>query len=287
MSCRFTILIAIAFACWFLGCADTSAPATETVSIWPERAMPGTATTRPENDSLANGQVERITSVSVPTLAFYAAKVDGPAPVVVVCPGGGYEHLAYQKEGTEIAQWLNSIGMHAAVLKYRVPNNREGALQDLQRAIRLVRSRAKAWKVDPNRVGVIGFSAGGHLCARLSTRSQDATYQRIDQADDEKIRPDFTMLVYPAYLEKDGVLAPELKIPADMPPTLLIHAEDDLKYVNSSKVFHAALDAAHVSNELHLYPTGGHGHGLRSSAAVSVWPKVAREWLVTIHILKE
>jgi acetyl esterase/lipase/lysophospholipase L1-like esterase len=255
------------------------------VDVWPEGRMPGHGATEPEGERPANDTVRRITNVSRPTLAIFLAPPKGGAsPAMIVCPGGGYSYVSYNKEGTEIAEWLNSIGITALVLKYRVPNNREGALQDLQRALSLTRAQAKEWKIDPKRLGVIGFSAGGNIAAKASTLFKQRAYAPIDTIDQQNSRPDFVVLVYPAYLEKDGQLATDLNMKAKIPPTLIIVAEDDKTYVNSSKIYHAALEAAKVKNEFLLYPTGGHGFGLRTDKDARAWPQAALEWLHKIGI---
>jgi acetyl esterase/lipase len=200
---------------------------------------------------------------------------------VIVCPGGPYSILAYNKEGTEISAWLNTIVITGIVLKDRVPGNQDGAFQDIQRALRLVRQNAAQWNIAPNRLGVMGFSAGGHLCARLSTNSDQPTYPKLDAADEGNLRPDFAILVYPAYLSRvPGKVAADLPISAKTPPTFIVHTEDDKSFVVGSKLYHAALDAAKVPNEFFLCATGGHGYGLRSTKEVSVWPKKVQEWLV-------
>jgi acetyl esterase/lipase len=255
------------------------------VDVWPERRMPGQGAGEAEGERPANDNVRRITNVSRPTLTIFPAPKKGAAsPAMIVCPGGGYSYVSYNKEGTEIAEWLNSFGISAVVLKYRVPDNREGALQDLQRAISVVRANATEWNIDPKRLGVIGFSAGGNLAAKASTLFDQRTYTPIDSIDRQSCRPDFAVLVYPAYLEKDGQIATDLNLKAKIPPTLIIVAEDDKTYVNSSKVYHAALDAAKVKNDFLLYPTGGHGFGLRSERDARVWPQAALEWLHRIGI---
>lgn len=231
--------------------------------------------------------VERITNVSRPTLTVYPASEQGsPAPAVMICPGGGYGKLAFNKEGSEIAGWLNSLGITAVVLKYRVPDNRAGALQDVQRAVRLVRAHRAEWNIDPHCIGIIGFSAGGHLAARLSAGQGSRTYEPIDEADSLGFRPDFAILVYPAYLaDKGGRLAPEFKISSRIPPILIIHSDDDLKFVAGSKVLHGELEAARVPHRLLLYPTGGHGYGLRCEMDAKAWPDDARTWLMENKIL--
>jgi acetyl esterase/lipase len=269
---------------------STTSPTTvsETIlNLWPDGKMPGHGATQPEGEKPPTGDgVQRITNVSQPTLTvFKAPPTPKPGPAMVVCPGGGYNILAYNKEGTEIAAWLNSLGITALVLKYRVPDNREGAFQDVHRAMRIARLHALDWNIDIDHLGIIGFSAGGHLAARLSTNYDQPTYREIDRADKLSPRPDFVILVYPAYLEVKSQLAPELHITPNIPPTLLIHAEDDLPYFPSSQVYHAALDAGKIPNEFLVYPTGGHGFGLHSPYAARVWPQQAAAWLRMIGTL--
>ncbi|NLE37367.1 MAG: alpha/beta hydrolase [Pirellulaceae bacterium] len=254
-----------------------------TVELWPD-GPPGVATALPENERPSSEDTRRITDVGRPTMTVYRASESPKAsPAVLVCPGGGYRILAYDKEGTEIAEWLNSIGITAAVLKYRVPDNRDGALQDAQRAMGLLRHRADAWNLDPNRIGVIGFSAGGHLSARLSTAYRGRTYPKVDDADAESCRPDFALLVYPAYLNKKDrphKLTDEIVVTGETPPALLVQTQDDRRYVDSSIAYYLALKKAGVPAELHLYASGGHGYGLRPSKfAVSRWPELAETWL--------
>lgn len=264
---------------------DSSVPAPgTTVEVWPEGKMPGSAANAAEQEMprTADGY-HRITNISRPTLTlFLVAGKDAPAPVIVVCPGGGYHYVVFDKEGTEIASWLNSVGISALVLKYRVPHNRDGALQDVQRALSIVRANAANWHVDSRRLGIMGFSAGGDLGATASTRFDQRAYEAIDAADRQSCRPDFAVLVYPAYLEQDGKISPELNLRADIPPTVIVHTEDDTRFVNGSKLYHAALDSRKVPNELLLYPAGGHGYGLHSDKAVRVWPEDVLRWLEKI-----
>ena len=259
---------------------------TTVVNIWPAGKMPGKSTAEPEGDlpSRPDG-VRRITNVSTPTLeVFPAAKKNSPAFIVV--PGGGYSYVSYSKEGTEIAKWLNDNGITAAVLKYRVPNQRDNAFADVQRAIRLARNNAKAWNIDPKRLGLMGFSAGGHASVRASTNFASPSYAPIDPMDKLNARPDYVVLVYPAYLEKEGYIVPEVNLKAKIPPTLIVVAEDDRTYALSSKVYHAELDRAGVPNKLLLYPSGGHGFGLRSDKEANAWPDAALAWFSDIKILK-
>ena len=274
--------------CVALLCAATAAAAPATVDVWPEGRMPGRGAKEPEADRPPKGDgVRRITNVSRPTLTvFPAPKTEAPAPAVIVCPGGGYSYVVYDKEGTEVAAWLNSQGITALVLKYRVPNNRAGALQDVQRALSLARARASEWNIDPRRLGVLGFSAGGNLAAKASTLFGQRAYEPIDAADGQSCRPDFAVLVYPAYLEKDGQVAADLNLKADIPPTLIVSTEDDKTFVQGSRLYHDALDAAKAPNEFLLYPSGGHGYGLRSEKDVRVWPQAALDWLHKVGVLR-
>lgn len=261
--------------------AQTTTP--PTVDVWPEGKMPGNGAKEPEAEVPRNDGFHRITNVSQPTLAvFLAARKDGAgaAPGMIVCPGGGYSYTVIDKEGTEIAAWLNSNGISALVLKYRTPNNRAGALQDVQRALSLARSRAAEWNIDPKRLGVIGFSAGGNLAAKASAPVEERSYPAIDAVDQLSCRLDFAVLVYPAYLDdKAGHVAPDLNLKAQIPPTLIIHNEDDKTHVVGSKVYDAALTEAKVAHEFKLYPTGGHGYGLHCERDAKAWPDDTLKWL--------
>ncbi len=259
-------------------------------TLWPDKVRKTfpklQETTQPDKGD----GVIRITDVNNPTLTLYLPEnTTTPLPVVLVFPGGGYNILAINKEGTEIAAWLNSIGVAAAVVKYRVPENRDGAFQDAQRAVRLVRQNAAAWHLDPNRVGVMGFSAGGHLSARASTEFKETSYDAVDEADKLSCRPDFCILIYPAYLdnEKQDGVAPELPITKDIPPTFIVHTLDDKRFIIGSKLYAQALKDTSVSCDYQVFETGGHGYGLRSVGhPVSVWPQRCDEWLKVRGILE-
>lgn len=258
------------------------------IDLWPPGKMPGdTAAGLEHQMPPQDDNAERITDISRPTLGLCLLPGRGkPMPAMIVCPGGGYRYVVYDKEGTEIAAWLNSIGIEALVLKYRVPNNRAGAFQDVQRAISLARSHAAEWNIDPKRLGIIGFSAGGNLAAKASTLFGERSYAAVDSADQFSCRPNFVVLVYPAYLEgKSGQVSPDLNLKANIPPTLIIHNDDDSRFVRGSKLYHAALDAAGIPNTLILYRTGGHGYGLRSDEDVRVWPQAAEKWLRQTGVL--
>lgn len=252
------------------------------VPLWPD-AVPGETTDQDESLQPDRGdRVMRVTHVSTPTLAVYKAPNQrNPVGAVMICPGGGYNILAYNLEGTEIAEWLNSIGMTAVVLKYRVPKNRPGALQDAQRGLGLIRQNAKDWGIDPTRVGVLGFSAGGHLSANLSTHYGERSYKAVDEADRLSCRPDFTVLVYPAYLgTPEWDLAEDIPVTKDTPPAFIVQTQDDTRLVPSSFAYYKGLSQAGVPAELHVFPAGGHGYGLRPSVyPVSTWPDLCAAWI--------
>lgn len=233
--------------------------------------MPGPTCTAEEQiipNAIDDGVI-RLSNVSTPTLTLYPAKTvnETAPPLVIVCPGGGYEILSMNSEGSECAEWLNWIGISAAVLKYRVPDNRAGALLDACQAVKLASEQATNWNIDPARIGMLGFSAGAHLCA-LCAASEN--------------RPAFSVLIYPAYLFKPGgiELVDELTIDANTPPAFVVQTKDDLDYYRSTLAYAAALDAAGVDIESHLFARGGHGYGLRDTGhPVSQWPELCAAWL--------
>jgi acetyl esterase/lipase len=271
------------------------------VNLWPGPA-PGDRgdigeehdTTKPTDNLIAGRPVIRTGNVSVPTISVYPAPPDrNTGTAVLVCPGGGYYILAMDLEGTEVCQWLNSIGVTAGLLKYRVPK-REGQapyvapLQDAQRAFSLLRRHCADWGVDPMRIGVLGFSAGGHLSAALSA-STARTYPKVDEADDVSSHPDFQILIYPGGLIKESSysLAPEVAVTSSTPPTFLVMAEDDPVHAENILAYAMALEAEKIPMEMHLYPTGGHGYGLRpTNAYVTTWPQRASDWLRSRGLLE-
>lgn len=261
--------------------ARAFATSQQTITIWPEGKVPGKVATEPEAiRSPERTDAIRITNVSNPTLTFYPAdSVDGPTPVAIVCPGGGYSYVVIDKEGTEPAQWLNKLGISALVLKYRNPSNRDGALQDLQRSIRIARDRVEEWNVDPEQIGILGFSAGGNLCAKGSTQFDKATYKPIDAIDKVSCRPDFAMLVYPAYLDHNGKVSEDLNLSANIPPTLIVHNKDDERFVVGSQLYAKALHSVGHPSKFLYYQTGGHGYGLRCEGEAKAWPSDAEQWL--------
>ena len=294
-------------------CAVAQKPAWEpapghiTLPLWPNGA-PGAATnlpaevdtTKPTDNLIAGKQLVRLGNVSSPTLTLYPPHPlggpvpPGPAPAVVVFPGGGYQILAIDLEGTEVCDWLNSINVACVLVKYRVPNTgpypkSAAALQDAQRAVGMVRQHAAEWHIDPNRVGVLGFSAGAHLAAALSTHFDKRLYDSVDAADQLNCRPDFAFVIYPGYLANAAEhMAPNADIaPTDKtPPTFIVQAENDPVHVENATVYFLQLKAAKVPAELHIYAEGGHGYGLRrTELPVTAWPDTAKTWLQTIKVL--
>ncbi len=269
------------------------------IPLWPGTPPGDKAILGPEHDAttgkdrmVAGRRVARITDVSSPTLTVYPApKASARAPAVLVFPGGAYHILAIDLEGTEVCEWLNSTGIACVLVKYRVPA-REGRppyaapLQDAQRALGMVRTRAKEWGIDPARIGVLGFSAGAHLAAAISNNFEKRTYDRVDAADDASCRPDFAVLIYPGGLMRDDKLGGQFAVVAGAPPTFIVQTEDDPVRVENSLTYYAALKAAKVPVEMHLYPAGGHGYGLRPSPlTVTTWPARAMDWMRSLGVL--
>jgi acetyl esterase/lipase len=277
-----------------------------TLPLWPGGA-PGTgsgggaADSKPEVDTttasdglIAGRPVIRLGNVSQPTLTLYSPAGIRSGPAVVVFPGGGYRILAMDLEGSEVCEWLNSIGVTCVLVKYRVPDSGPYpksalALEDAQRAVGMVREHAAEWQIDPGRIGVLGFSAGAHLAAALSTHYEKRLYETVDPADRESCRPDFALIIYPGYLAlADQGMAPnpEIQPTASTPPTFLVQAEDDPVHVENAVVYFMALKSAHVPAELHIYSEGGHGYGLRpTSLPVTGWPALVERWLETIKMV--
>ena len=264
------------------------------IKLWPaiapgevEGAIGPEEFRQPKPDSK---DVLRIANVSTPMLTLYRAdpaKSSGSA--VVVCPGGGYNILAYEHEGTQVCEWLNELGISAVLLKYRVPRRKsrlpyEAPLQDIQRTFGLVRQNANQWNIDPAKVGVLGFSAGGNLALMSLTSFKKRGYSPIDAADKLSCRPDFGILIYPAYLvdrKKRDTLSPEIQITSETPPCFFVHTGDDHVPAEGSVLAYLALEKAGVEgNELHVYPFGGHGYGMRKlGTPVSQWPTRAASWM--------
>jgi acetyl esterase/lipase len=274
-------------------------PGQQQVSIWPSAVPDTIPDANPEATDWGGG----VFDVSVPTITLYPPKDHNTSVAVVVFPGGGYQALAMSGEGTDICEWLTSHGITCVLLKYRVPDSGptmknghtfypkvQTALQDAQRTIGLVRLHAREWHIDPKKVGVIGFSAGGHLAAAVSTHFAQRTYPLVDAADELSSRPDFALLVYPGHLWTPGTevtLRSDIHVPANTPPTFLVQAEDDpVDPVKHSLTYYFALQKAGVPAEMHLYAQGGHAFGLRpTKLPIGDWPSLVEKWLHTIGML--
>jgi len=261
------------------------AGAEQVIPVWPEGKIPLKTSDAPEKVNPGQDDIIRLTDVNVPTLTVFPAENKGaPVPAVLVCPGGAYTILAWNHEGTEVAEWLNKQGITAFVLKYRVPNNRDGALCDAQRAMGLIRARAADYEVNPSKIGIMGFSAGGHLSVRTCTHFEKRFYEPVDAADTLPCRPDFALIIYPAFLSgPDYRMVEGLPVTDRIPPTFLIQTQDDGTYIDSSLAYYLALKAAKVPVEMHLFPDGGHGYGLRRTGRSSdAWAALAEVWLKRI-----
>ena len=254
--------------------------------LWPQEGMevdaPPYAIKNTEDGNL------RLTEVKKPEWTYFARTNSGLRAAVIVCPGGGYAHLSYTKEGTAVAAWLNRIGVSAFVLKYRCPGCPDLAFADLQRAVSLLRARAGEYAIDPGRIGVIGFSAGANLIARLSTKWRSRAYKPGDSADGFSCRPDFVIMAYPWKLVaaeptdrvQPLVLRDLFAVDDETPPTFLVQAEDDWAQAENSLAYYAALKRAGVPSELHVYAHGGHGFGLnRQGLPIDEWPVAAERWI--------
>jgi acetyl esterase/lipase len=272
-----------------------------TLPVWPGAAPGAPAnppveadTTTAKDNLIAGKPLIRLGNVSTPTLTLYKATGPTTGAAVVVFPGGGYNILAIDLEGTEVCDWLTAAGVNCVLLKYRVPATgpypkSPAALQDAQRALGLIRQHATEWGIDPKRIGVLGFSAGAHLAAALSTHYDKRLYDPIDASDQLTCRPDFAVIVYPGYLalaEKNFAPNADINPTANTPPTFIVQAEDDPVHVENAVVYFMALKNAKVPAELHIYAQGGHGYGLRRTALpVTTWPQAVEVWLHTIGIL--
>lgn len=257
-----------------------------------------------------------VSNVSHPTITIYSPEGKNTGVAIVVFPGGGYEKLAVELEGSDICEWLTSIGVTGILLKYRVPNSgphhddscdcqmdpvKPLALQDAQRTLGLVRLRAKEWNIDPRKIGVIGFSAGGHLVADISTHFNKRSYPEMDEADKASCRPDFAMALYPGHMmfhtTKEYELNPAIPVNSNTPPTFLLQAGNDpVDTIQNSLVYYIALRKAGVPAEYHIYAEGGHAFGLnktsqpnadRSKLPIAGWPALAERWLHTIKMIPD
>ncbi|MDB5310468.1 MAG: alpha/beta hydrolase [Gemmataceae bacterium] len=260
--------------------------------LWPGVAPGEKGNVPDEKVTPTNGAAKAITNVSKPTLTVYRpAKDKDTGAAVVIAPGGGYHVLAWEHEGTMVGEWLQSIGVTGVLVKYRVPRRPDrpkdappiGALQDAQRAISTTRARAKDWGIDPHRIGMLGFSAGGHLTAWAATNADKRAYDPVDDFDKASCRPDFAVLIYPGGLVdklKKDQLAPEIRVSKDLPPCFFALAYNDNGPLDGSLKMITALKQAGVSAELHVYSGGGHGFGMRAGDEPhATWPKRCEEWM--------
>ncbi len=334
------VIFCVALACGGVAMAQTSgwqpSPGHTQVPIWPGPAPDAQPVAGPETvwsdpkELIGGKPVVAVKNVTWPTMTVYSpsGKITGAA--VVVFPGGGYQILAIDLEGTEVCDWLTSRGITCVLLKYRVPDNngypkpapypKSGpypespmALEDAQRTLGLVRFHAAEWHIDPHKIGVMGFSAGGHLVAAISTHFEKRLYSAVDDADKQSCRPDFAVAIYPGHLslsaaewdaklgekkfavnappsaDKDLGLNPEVPVTRETPPTFLLQAEDDhVDNVNDSLAYYIALKNAGVPVEMHLYAQGGHAFGLRrTKQPITGWTALVETWLRTIGMISE
>jgi acetyl esterase/lipase len=306
------IPLGIALACRALAAQAAPwhpSPGHTQMPIWP--GVPPGAHPVPDSESIATAPKPvagkrwvYIRNVSRPTLTVYSPAGEKTGAAIVVFPGGGYQILAIDLEGTEVCDWLTSRGIICVLLKYRVPNAGASwnqlcgcylntrsslALEDAQRTLGLVRLHAAEWHIDPHKVGVLGFSAGGHLVAAVSTHFEQRVYPAVDAADHESCRPDFAVALYPGHLWIDYEkleLNANIRVTRNTPPTFLVQAENDaVDNVNNSLVYYGALMKAGVPVEMHLYPEGGHAFGLRRTKdPITEWPQLVEKWLRAIGI---
>ena len=299
------------------------------IPIWPgtppdQQHVAGPETTKTSTKLFAGRPLVGISNVTQPTMTVYSPTGTNTGAAILVFPGGGYQGLAIDLEGTEVCDWLVPKGITCVLLKYRVtdvgPYPKSGpypespmALEDAQRALGLVRSRAAEWHIDPHKIGVLGFSAGGHLSAAISTHSTKRIYPPIDAADSVSCRPDFAVAIYPGHLslsaaewdakqgtkkfvvphapnaDRELTINPEVPVTRDTPPTFLLQAEDDhVDNVDDALAYFIALKKAGVPAELHVYPQGGHAFGLRrTKLPITAWPQLVETWLASLGMVPE
>jgi acetyl esterase/lipase len=290
---------------FILGITNLSQAQNQVIPLWKVIPQEIKAPDYTEKEDIKDGKVQSTSQVSIPTLSVFLPKgIKQNQTAVVIFPGGGYTHLAIDKEGTKVAEWFNSQGIVAFVLKYRLPNNlimtnkTVGPLQDAQEAIRVIRLNAAVWNIDPNKIGVMGFSAGGHLASTLSTHYDDRVYETSSKIS---ARPDFSLLIYPVISMENDIthkgsqisllgenasqqdidsFSNEKRVTAQTPPAFLIHATDDNVVLPENSInYYLALKKNGVTAELHLYEKGGHGFGLGVNDTSKFWTKACEEWL--------
>ncbi|TWT39841.1 Acetylxylan esterase precursor [Thalassoglobus neptunius] len=260
-----------------------STPPNDDREVGPEQDF-----TKPEDRLIAGRRIIKLGNVSTPEMHVYLAPEEiRNGSSVVICPGGGFSILAWDLEGTEVAEWLNGLGVSAIVLKYRVPTRDldpkwQAPVQDTQRAISLTRAHAEDWGLNPDRVGVLGFSAGGHTAARAAIMTE-RQYEAVDESDQQSFEPNSAILIYPAWLtnESEDGLLDDLNVTSETPPMFLVHAYDDRVSPLSSALLFVALKKADVPCELHVFESGGHGYGLRpvDDQPITRWPLLCSDWL--------
>ncbi|QGK73349.1 alpha/beta hydrolase [Flavobacterium sp. SLB02] len=275
------------------------------VALWNKIPYEIKAIDYKENQSIKEGKVQSTSQVSVPTLSIFLPTASKPnQAAVIIFPGGGYQHLAIDKEGTKVAEWFNSLGIAAFVVKYRLPNDKImknkniGPLQDAQQAVRYVRENAAKYNIDANKIGILGFSAGGHLASTLATHYEEKTYETTSKVS---ARPDFSLLIYPVISMQNDIthkgsqvsllgnnpsqelldsFSNEKRVTAQTPPTFLVHASDDTAVLPENSInFYLALKNNGVAAELHMYEKGGHGFGLGVKDTSKFWTRDCQEWL--------
>ncbi len=254
------------------------------IILWSDQ-VPGQEVSQSDAEISDNnsGGVIRLLLVTRPVIEVFAPESKNSNGIaMLVCPGGGYNILAINHEGYEVAEWLKGLGYHVFVLQYRVPGNRMGAFQDVQRAIRVVRESADSYGFEDWKVGVMGFSAGGHLSTRAASGFNEISYEPIDQIDENSCKPDFAALIYPAYLDDspDRTLSPDINMDGDIPPIFIFGTADD-PYGNSALVMAQAMRDNKHQLEFHFLASGGHGYGLRKgNPAAETWPVLLAKWLL-------
>jgi acetyl esterase/lipase len=280
------------------------------VPLWPKvppdaQPVPKAEYVETTKETVAGKPYVWVSNITRPTLTVYSPKGKNTGVAIVVFPGGGFEGLAIDLEGTEVCDWLTSEGITCVLLKYRVPSlpfdwhcncrpddlvTSKLALEDAQRTMGLTRLHAAEWHIDPHKVGVLGFSAGGYLAAEISTQFRQRLYAPVDAADKESCRPDFAVGVYPGHLrvgDRGYNLNPNVPVTRQTSPTFLVQAEDDgVDGVSQTLAYYIALKNAGVPVEMHLYAQGGHAFGLRpTKQPITAWPKLVDTWLETIGML--
>jgi acetyl esterase/lipase len=290
------------FACLCVALPVLGADGPKVVPLWPGKPPEETGNIGAEKTLLSRAQDRKtsevtqptrlITNVTAPTITIRRPPKDkDTGAAMLICPGGGYWNLYWEVEGEEVADWLNSIGVTGILLKYRVPRYKDEVktepakrpLMDSQRAVSLVRSRAKEWGIDPNRIGIVGFSAGGHLSIATATNFDKRSYEPVDEVDKVSCRPDFAVALYSGYLQPKGKegLSPSIRIPRETPPVFLAHGGADVVSLpDNSVLMYQALKKAGIPTELHVYANSAHGFGVRPSERThATWTRSCADWL--------